>query len=98
MVIDNILPIGTVVQLKNYDVRVIIAGYCSVTEKSPDYTWDYSGFVFPIGYLGEDSIVSFDTEEIQQIITYGFQDEEQIRYMEDLKQVLETIEKGDKEA
>lgn len=98
MVIDNVLPIGTVVQLKNYDVRVIIAGYCSVTEKNPDYTWDYSGFVFPIGYLGEDSIVSFDTEEIQQIITYGFQDEEQIRYMEDLKQVLETIEKGDKEA
>ena len=98
MVIKNILPVGTVVTLKDVDVNIIISGYCSVSEKNPEYTWDYSGFLFPIGYIGEESIVSFDTDQIEKVITYGFQDEEQLRYMEEFKKILATIEKNGKEA
>ena len=98
MKIENILPIGTVIQLKEIDVRIMICGYCSEQAEYPNYVWDYAGFLFPIGYTSKKMIVSFDAEQIQQIITYGFQDEEQIKYMEELAKVMETIEKGTKEA
>ena len=93
MVIENILPIGSVVQLKDIDVRILISGYCSVTEDKPTYTWDYSGFVFPLGYSGADSVISFDTSQIERVVTYGFQDEEQMRYIEALKAEIHKIEK-----
>ena len=34
MEIKNILPVGTVVTLKDVDVNIIISGYCSVSEKN----------------------------------------------------------------
>ena len=42
--------------------------------------------------------MSFDTDQIEKVITYGFQDEEQLRYMEEFKKILATIEKNGKEA
>lgn len=98
MVVQNILPIGSVVQLKDIDMRVLVSGYCSVTEDKPDYTWDYAGFVFPLGYVGVDSVISFDEDQIERVITYGFQDEEQMRYIAELTEVMKDIDKGRKEA
>ena len=98
MKIKNILPIGTVIQLKEIDVRVMICGYCSEQEAYPNYVWDYAGFLFPIGYTDRKKLISFDADQIQQIITYGYQDTEQMQYMEELAEIMETIEKGTKEA
>ena len=42
MKIENILPIGTVVELKDIQAKIMIAGYGSVSEQNPNYTWDYS--------------------------------------------------------
>ena len=96
MIIKNILPIGTVVKLENLDVNIIISGYGSVSDAHPNYTWDYSGFMFPIGYIGEDSVISFDAEQVEKIISYGYQDEEQLLYVKELTEALEGIEKGTK--
>lgn len=96
MVIENILPIGTVVQLKSLDARVIVAGYASTTAKNTGYTWDYSGFPFPLGYCGKEAILSFDTDEIESIVSYGYQDEEQLQFMNKLNEVLKEIDKGTK--
>lgn len=97
MKIDNILPIGTVVKLKGINTKIIICGYCSESENESNYVWDYSGFGFPLGYTKPDMIVSFDSDQIETIITYGFQDEEQLSYIEEFKEVIKDIEKGKKE-
>ena len=97
MKIDNILPIGTVVKLKDINTKIIICGYCSESENESKYVWDYSGFGFPLGYTNPNMIVSFDSDQIETIITYGFQDEEQLNYMEEFKEVIKDIEKGKKE-
>ena len=94
MVIENILPIGSVVELKDVDMKVYIAGYCSETANRPGYVYDYSGFVFPIGYSGGNTVVSFDSQQIKSVLSYGYQDEEQFEFMEKLKKIAETINKG----
>lgn len=97
MVIENILPIGTVVELNDIDARLIIAGYCAQSENNPDYTWDYSAFVFPIGYSGVDNVISFDADQIKNIIAYGYQDDEQLSYMKELEKIIASIDKNGKE-
>ena len=64
----ELLPIGKVVELKNSTIPVMIAGYLSVSKGNPDKLWDYSGFIFPIGYASDDEIYSFDHEQIDAVI------------------------------
>ncbi len=98
MVIENILPIGSVVQLKDIDARIMIIGYCSVTERHPNYTFDYSGFMFPIGFMGTDSVVSFDADQIEQVMAPGYKDDEFLMYVEKLNEAMASENKGNKEA
>ena len=72
----KLLPIGTVVILKESDGRVMISGYLPVTQSRPDYAWDYSGFRFPLGYVNDNEVFCFDDEQIDTIVQYGFRDYE----------------------
>jgi hypothetical protein len=98
MVIKNILPIGTIVELHDLDVKILIGGYCAKSATRSNYVWDYSGFMFPLGYSGADSIISFDSEQIKNVVAYGYQDQEQLEYAEKLEQLISTIDKGAEEA
>lgn len=93
MIIENILPIGSVVELNDVDIKVYIAGYCSETANNPGYVYDYSGFIFPIGYSGGNTVISFDSQQIKNVLSYGYQDEEQFEFMEKLKDIVANIEK-----
>ena len=97
MIIENILPIGSVVELKDVDIKVYVAGYCSETANTPGYVYDYSGFIFPIGYSGGNTIVSFDEKQIKNVLCYGYQDEEQFKFKDKLEAIMLDIDKGDKE-
>ncbi len=83
----ELLPIGTVVELKHSSIPVMIAGYLSVSQKSGDRVWDYSGFVFPNGYMSDDDILSFDHNQIDVVIAYGYKDIQEEAFV---KQVMET--------
>ncbi len=83
----ELLPIGTVVELKHSSVPVMIAGYLSVAQKSGNRVWDYSGFVFPTGYMSDEDILSFDHNQIDVVIAYGYKDIQEEAFV---KQVMET--------
>ena len=85
------MPIGTVVMLKDSESRVMIGGYASVTESDPGRIWDYSGFVFPIGYTDNDKIYSFDSDQIEYIVQYGFCDYEWEEFIEHLSEGLKQL-------
>jgi len=69
-----LLPIGTVVELANSTVPVMIAGYLSVAAGNTHKIWDYSGFLYPIGYEESGKVYSFDHENINHVISYGYRD------------------------
>lgn len=77
---DGLLPVGTVVLLKNSTKRVMIIGVCQLAASDPSKVWDYVGCPFPEGFLGPDKTYLFNREQIERIYAVGYQDEEQFAF------------------
>ncbi len=74
-----LLPIGSVVLLKEGKKKLMICGRIQVREGS-DKIYDYSACLYPEGLLGPNSIFFFNDEDINRVYFIGFQDEEEIIY------------------
>ena len=48
---EKYLPIGTVVMLKGGKKRLMISGFCSISADDSKVIYDYSGCMFPEGFL-----------------------------------------------
>ena len=80
-------PIGTVVVLKDSTAATVISGYLAENDKMPGYTWDYSGFLYPIGLRDENEVYTFDHSQIEQVLAIGYQDGECFAFMNKLREV-----------
>lgn len=79
------MPIGSVVKLKDVERYFMIAGYFPQGSPDPNHIYDYSGFPFPMGYTGKVEVYQFDREKVESIVMLGYQDQEQLLFMEKLK-------------
>ena len=77
----GLLPIGSVVRLKEAESSLMIIGYFPVGQGRPDYVWDYAGVVFPGGCLDTTQTLQFDKEQIEEIQYIGYEDEEQHHFI-----------------
>lgn len=78
--LQGLLPIGSVVLLKDSVKRVMIIGVCQRGANDPSKIWDYAGVVFPEGYLSSDKVFLFDTNQIGQIYQIGYLDVESLAF------------------
>ena len=94
---DKYLPIGTVVLLNGGTKKVMITGFCSVTEEEKDKVYDYTGCIYPEGYLDYDEICLFDHNQIEKVYHMGYIDEECQDFNEELKNITSQLEIGEKD-
>lgn len=88
---DKYLPIGTVVLLEGGEKRVMITGFCPIAENNKDEMWDYSGCVYPEGFLDSKHVCLFNHDQIAEIYHLGLSDdEEEKEFKQRLKQVIEA--------
>ena len=85
---NELLPIGSVVQLEDSTALVMIAGYLPIAPSEPDRIWNYSGFKFPLGYTDNEDIYCFDQEQIQAVYAYGYRDIEYDIFMSRLEETI----------
>ena len=90
---EKFLPIGTVVLLKGGKKRAMITGFCSVAQENQDKIYDYSGCVYPEGYLSSNQVCLFDHEQIEEIYFVGFEDDEEKAFKEKLNTIVSNLEK-----
>ena len=90
MLEHGLLPIGTVVLLKESTKRVMITGVCQqgVTSKK---IYDYVGVVFPEGFITADKMFLFNNEQIHQIFAVGYQDTEQLEFLTKADQTIKKL-------
>ena len=74
---EKYLPIGTVVLLKGAVKRLMITGFCAKTPEKEDKMFDYSGCIYPEGFISSDKICLFDHSQIAKIYYFGLSDEEE---------------------
>lgn len=88
-------PIGTVVVLKDSTAATVISGYLAENANMPGFTWDYSGFLYPIGLRDENEVYTFDHTQIAQVLAIGYQDGECFAFMNHLKEIAGKIAEVD---
>ncbi len=87
----KLFPIGTVVILKESTAALMISGYLAESEQRPNYIWDYSGFLYPIGLQDETEVYTFDHSQIEHILAFGYQDGETFAFMQKIQQIAANL-------
>ena len=85
----ELLPIGTVVLLKDTNKRVMIYGRAQKALES-EKIWDYVGCLYPEGNIGPDHTFLFDHEQIERIDHKGLKDQEEEEFLAAIQEVLKT--------
>ena len=91
---DRVLPIGTVVLLKNANKRLMIIGYQRKKAGDDEKIYDYCGCLYPEGYTTPNDTAIFDHEQIDRVIAVGLQNAAQIELSEKLKKLIADRESG----
>ncbi len=73
---ENMLPIGSVVLLKNAVKKTMIIGYKQVSASDPGKIYDYAGIMYPYGSMGAATQFVFNHKDIQDIIFRGYTNSE----------------------
>lgn len=94
---EKLLPIGTVCMLKGGTKRVMITGFCSIPAEDPKRIFDYSGCLYPEGFLNTSNVCLFDNNQIEKVYFKGLEDEEEIKFKEKLSLVVKEIKTKAKE-
>lgn len=84
---DKLLPIGSVILLEDSTKEVMIIGYCQY-ELGTNVLWDYTGCLYPEGYLGSDETFLFNSDQIKEISFLGMESVEQQGFAEYANKIL----------
>lgn len=85
---EGLLPIGTVVLLKNSKKRVMIIGVLQKQIKEgKEVVWDYSACLYPEGFMGPDKTFLFNADQIEKVFAVGYQDQEQFAFKEKIDEI-----------
>lgn len=83
---QNLLPIGSIVQLKDTGYRVMICGRV-LGKSGEDTLYDYVACQYPQG-LTDAELLFFNRDDIQETYFIGFQDPEELYFR---KEILDKI-------
>lgn len=89
MKIKELLPIGTIVLLKDGEKRLMINGIMQTDSGGTQKNYDYMGILYPEGHIGEGFQYLFNHEDINKIIFRGFEDIERDEFLDKLTELYE---------
>lgn len=89
MNVKDLLPIGSVVLLKNGTKRVMIFGV-KQTDNETGIEYDYISVLYPEGNVGEVGQYLFNHSDIAEIYFRGYEDEEREGFIEALDKFYQS--------
>mgnify|MGYP004476581575 FL=1 len=90
---EKFLPIGTVVMLKGGKKRAMITGFCSIPSEDKTKIYDYSGCIYPEGFISSSQTLLFNHDQIDKVFYLGLIDDEEKKFKEKLNEALKLINK-----
>ena len=85
--IKDLLPIGSVVMLKNAKKPLMIFGIKQLASEKPDEEFDYIGVLYPEGNIGLQFQYLFNHADIEEVLFTGYETDERQKFLEDLAKV-----------
>ncbi len=87
MRMEDYLPVGSVVLLKNAGKKLVVIGIKQVVEED-HREFDYMGLLYPEGYLTKELIYVFNHEDIMDVIFRGYHNPEREQYLAKMEDYL----------
>ena len=78
---DYLLPIGSIVRLKNGERRLMIFGLLQRERENPDQVYDYVAVPYPEGLQDIRLNVCFNHGDIEEIVFRGYEDDERKAFL-----------------
>ena len=91
---NELLPVGSVVLLKNSEKRITVMGFCQAKPDDTDTVYDYCGCLYPEGYIDADHVYLFNHEQVEKVYSLGYMDEEQFAFREKIMDILFQMKGG----
>ena len=82
--IKELLPIGTVVSLKNGTKKLMVFGIIQSIQEQSDKEYDYIGVPYPEGHMGQDYQYLFNHDDVETVYFRGFEDVERQEFIYNL--------------
>ena len=88
---EKFLPIGTVVMLEGGTKRVMISGFCPINQEDKKM-WDYSGCMYPEGFLSSKQTCLFNHDQIKEVYHLGLaEDNEEKTFKTKLNELIKKL-------
>ena len=84
--VNDYLPIGSVVLLKEGEKRLMICGIKQTAENVQFEEYDYIGVLYPEGHIDDEHIYLFNHNNIDKIFFRGYEDTERKEFIESLEE------------
>lgn len=81
MEINALLPLGTIVVLKDGEKKLMITGVIQTNADGDGKEYDYLSVMYPEGYMGEESHYLFNHDDISDIVFRGYEDTERNEFL-----------------
>lgn len=88
---EKYLPLGTIVKLTNYD-NIMIIGYSVNKDANSEIYYDYLGCPYPMGVVTTGNCITFNHDEIIEVIWKGYVSELQKKFSAELNKIVYNIE------
>ena len=82
--IEDLLPIGSVVNILDLEHRLMIVGIKQIN-LDDNHEYDYVAVPYPEGQIGIDSQVLFNNQDVTNVSFIGCQDSERFAFLEQIK-------------
>lgn len=68
----NLLPIGTVVRLKNGRKKIVICGFDVKETQKSNENYDYVGYPYPEGFISKEFNLIFNDQDVEEVFYKGY--------------------------
>ena len=85
---SKMLPIGSVVIMKNGTKPLMIFGYLQKDSSNPDKIFDYSAVMFPEGNIGPQHQFLLNHSDIAKVLHLGMEDSGRIPFIESILKAM----------
>lgn len=93
MIKGYILPLGTVVKLKQGDVLLMIVGRAQLFNDTGTIGYfDYSALAYPQGVVSEQEYAFFNDDDIDEVLFEGYRNEQEIDFSNSYEEIIQKAE------
>lgn len=86
---EKLLPLGSVVRLKDKTNLMIIGRGSLVTQNDEAVYFEYTSITMPFGYQAPDQLYFFNHSDIEEVVYMGYKDDAELQFEEEFPKLIE---------